>query len=351
MCVIIFKPAGAELPPFSVLSDCWTSNPDGAGLAVSGAKDVYVRKGFMKLKDLQEFYETKELRKRVAQAMIFHFRIGTHGLKDAGNTHPFPVSPNPATLRKLESRYLTAVAHNGVFNLKVTLPDVSDTGQFLANCFLDRKTPEEYWKANPTLRGWSRLVVLRSDNRYTLLGDWHCEADDGCFYSNLSWKRSKYASRWAGRTGQSTIGFTGCGCGYGGDFADQGHGGYEGYYDGDDYYYAPKVTSARAPTSAPSVALTPTQLQEEEDYFKLPRYDKQGVRINPVETSKEETPKPEVHETEEVDKNWLGGDKNLPLLKASEVIGPAATLKAAAEHLTRITVKKHVNDIKFLVKT
>ena len=337
MCVIVFKPAGAEAPSMDVLEDCWSSNPDGAGLAVAEKEHVYVKKGFMKLKDFKNFYATRGLKDRVSQAMMFHFRVGTHGLKDAGNTHPFPVSPNPLILRRIEGRYPTAVAHNGVFQLKVALPEVSDTGQFMANCFMEKKTPEDYWKDNPSIRGWSRLVILRPGGRYKLLGDWHCEADDGCFYSNLSWKRSKYASKWAGNTG------------HGMGFAYQG-----GCYTMDDYEDCYGGYTSKAATEENKEGeLTERQLQEEEDYFSKPRYGKYANKLNhKAETPKAGNDKPEEPAKQEPPRNWLGGDMSLPLKPA----GTAATLAAAdavlkqsGEVLCKITVKPRT-EIRCLLK-
>ena len=189
MCVAVLKPAGAECPPMSVLADCWDANKDGAGVAVSERDSVFIRKGFMKFGDFEDWFYKAKLNSRVGQAIVFHFRIGTSGLKDGGNTHPFPVSLKPKTLRRLSGRFPLAVAHNGVFNNKVTLPDVSDTGQFMADCAAAGGDPLKFWDANRSVTGWSRLVVLKPCNEYALRGDWHCIEGSGCLFSNISWKR------------------------------------------------------------------------------------------------------------------------------------------------------------------
>lgn len=203
MCVIVFKPAGAECPSLDCLESCWDSNPDGAGLAVSEGKKVFLQKGFMSFSKLKEYYTENGFKDRVDQAILFHFRIGTHGKKDAGNTHPFPVSQSPDTLRALTGRHNILVAHNGIFQNKVTLPDVSDTGQFLADCAAAGGDPVDFWNKNKTVTGWSRMAVLKPGGRYTLLGDWHCDKDCGCFFSNGSWKMKKVyvTSSSVGRTG------------------------------------------------------------------------------------------------------------------------------------------------------
>lgn len=334
MCVAIFKPAGTPPPSLETLAECWSANPDGAGIAVSESRAVYVRKGFMKLAELKAFYNEKNLADRVSQAMIFHFRIGTHGLKDAGNTHPFPISNKPEILRRLEGKFPTAVAHNGIFTLKVSLPDVSDTGQYMADCFDAGVTPEAYWKAHPSVKGWSRLVVLRPDNRYRLLGDWHCDTDeDGCFYSNLSWQRSSYMKKYgnggaaAGRTGYDS-GFD-CGTDYQGFCGE--------WEDGD--WIAGKWVK-RQPKD--NKFLTPSQLAEEESYFgkaakpaKEKKDDKvDGDTIIVVVTEPEKPAEtPAASGQSDVLRNWLGGDMNKALS------GKQATLEAAGNVLKRINVK------------
>ena len=189
MCVAILKPAGAECPSMSVLKDCWDANKDGAGVAVSEKDSVFICKGFMKFADFESWFHKAKLGKRVGQAIVFHFRIGTHGCKDGGNTHPFPVSDKPKVLRQLTGRFSMAVAHNGIFSNKVTLPDVSDTGQFLADCAAAGGDPLKFWDDNKNVTGWSRLVVLKPGNAYALRGDWHCVEGSGCLFSNLGWKR------------------------------------------------------------------------------------------------------------------------------------------------------------------
>jgi hypothetical protein len=219
MCVIVVKPAGAACPTLETLKACWESNPDGAGLAMSERGSVFWRKGFMNFDDFAAYYAQEKLPQRVNQALVFHFRIGTHGLKDGGNTHPFPLSGDPATLRQLAGRASVTVAHNGVFRNTVKLPKVSDTGQFIADCVSDHTGEGDpdivaFWNKNKDVVSWSRLAILMPKNVFRLLGSWHCADDSECFFSNASWKFKTYTPpvggyRYAG----------GCG-GYGGDYWD-----------------------------------------------------------------------------------------------------------------------------------
>ena len=208
MCVIVMKPAGAETPSLSVLENCWNSNPDGAGVAISCRGDVRISKGFMTFSALKAFYEAEQLDKRFSQAMVFHFRIGTHGFKDQGNTHPFPVCATPEELRALEGRHPLAAAHNGIMTIKIDADkkQISDTGQFLIDCHnVAGGDPVKHWKDNRSVVGWGKLAVLYPRNRFALLGSWDCatESAPGCFFSNLSWRwrSSSYHEPVAARTG------------------------------------------------------------------------------------------------------------------------------------------------------
>lgn len=194
MCVAVLKPAGADVPSLEILKKCWESNPDGAGLAISEDESVYYRKGFMTFSALEAFYNANNVGDRVSQAIAFHFRVGTHGLKDGGNTHPFPVSEDASVLRALEGRAPVMIAHNGVFSIPISIKDVSDTGQFIANCAkTEAKDPVAYWSEHATVTRNSRMIVIKPGNRFTLLGDWHSsEKANGCFFSNTYWNRTSY---------------------------------------------------------------------------------------------------------------------------------------------------------------
>ena len=192
MCVAIMKPAGVKAPTLEILRACWDANPDGAGVAVSERNAVRVHKGFMTFADFEKFYTESGLENKTGQAMLLHFRIGTHGPKDAGNTHPFPVSADPVVLRSVTGRYPMAIVHNGIFNNDIdkNLAMLSDTGQFLVDCSRAGKHPEAFWNANPKTTGWSRMAVLEPHNVFTLLGEWKVDTEKSgcCYYSNLTWK-------------------------------------------------------------------------------------------------------------------------------------------------------------------
>lgn len=105
MCLLIFKRPEGKLSKQHI-ENAWENNPDGAGIAwANGGDGVYMKKGFMELKHLQEHIDKIE-----GRAAIVHFRWGNVGDKNEKNCHPFQAGGG------------WVVAHNG------TVPDMDPKG-------------------------------------------------------------------------------------------------------------------------------------------------------------------------------------------------------------------------------
>ncbi len=115
MCIIVYKPADIDVDD-NILQNCYNNNPDGAGFLVKlDDGSLKTEKGFFNfdtfLKAIKPFRKNE---------FTLHFRIKTHGLVNADNTHPFWVFENQL-----------AFAHNGVFNkIDCPNPNYSDTWHF-----------------------------------------------------------------------------------------------------------------------------------------------------------------------------------------------------------------------------
>lgn len=222
MCVIMIKPCGVAMPELDVLKKMWAKNPQGAGIAFSNKRNVSIEKGFMTLASLEEYYKRAKLETFDYKLVVFHFRIGTHGLNDAGNTHPFPLSAVHKTLRDPCCTAKEAIFHNGIFRTVTIEAPLSDTGQFIVDAARAGKTAEEHWDANPQVVGWSKLCVVRPRNVYSVRGDWaYSEEAAGCLVSNVGWEQTY----------------------------QQGH-----YWDdawGTDTTYTPRANGAYSPTAKP----------------------------------------------------------------------------------------------------
>lgn len=115
MCLLIFKPAGKRIP-VSHLINAADANPHGAGIACAKNGRLHV----LKSPKWSGEEIAEELYSLVDYPAIVHFRLATHGSKNAVNTHPFLASPT------------VAFAHNGVlYGYGDDKRDVSDTRDFM----------------------------------------------------------------------------------------------------------------------------------------------------------------------------------------------------------------------------
>lgn len=193
MCIIVYKPAGADLPARETLETCFYNNPDGAGFMIKTPKGIRIEKGFF---SFDEFYQTVMKKKNIQKYDVaMHFRITTHGATCAKNCHPFIISKKLKTIRRLRGSYDGAIMHNGILN-SVDVPrnsDVSDTAIYTRDVVAPLKT----LSGGVITQDNNALAVLRAtsqDNRLLLFdragvamtGNWNY--DGGCYYSNNSYQ-------------------------------------------------------------------------------------------------------------------------------------------------------------------
>lgn len=90
------------------IKNCFTSNPNGAGIAWSEGGKNHFQKGFMTIEKFQEFYNHFDILPHVA-----HFRIATSGGVSQELTHPFLISlDSPLPLAGSGAQPL--LFHNGI---------------------------------------------------------------------------------------------------------------------------------------------------------------------------------------------------------------------------------------------
>jgi len=185
VCLAIFKPAG-ELPPLADIETAWRQNPHGAGMAVRGALEVEIYKGFMDLEGYLEFIRD-HIEFFTSHDVVFHLRYSTSSSVVPGMTHPFPISSKNSDLTDLSISTPMAIIHNGVL-FRPIINEYSDTAIFAS------------WisRAAPTLieiervLGPDRLAIVTKD-KVQLLGKW--EERNGLMYSNL-YSVAEYKSDW-----------------------------------------------------------------------------------------------------------------------------------------------------------
>jgi hypothetical protein len=209
MCIAIAKPSNVALPNLDLLKNCFLANPEGAGYAFCSHGSVIIRKGFMTWKDFVKEYEDFNLEQMKQCAMLFHFRIGTHGLKyNPKHTHPFALTDDYTTMEQLYVKTKAAVIHNGMLTDYGTstygkkdpeLREVSDTMEFIKEVLSPLEQLSDWYKNKiieklfvSALGSYNKVAILRSDNTIQMEGAF--VEDKGVFYSNRGFESRVYGS-------------------------------------------------------------------------------------------------------------------------------------------------------------
>ena len=192
MCVIAVYNKGLNLNK-TELENCFTVNPDGAGLMYQEKGRVHIIKGFM---DFTSFWA-------VASALpievdrVFHFRIATSGKISEGICHPFPICNDYKRMKLVDTTIPYAVAHNGVlanYAPKNGLnADRSDTMVFIKEVLdglghgglIENEVVRDLLEEFTT----SRFAIMSARNVY-LIGSFEQSRDSKAIYSNSSYKHS-----------------------------------------------------------------------------------------------------------------------------------------------------------------
>ena len=197
MCVAIHVPAGTKTPSLETLQRCWTSNPDGAGIAWRTPGEKYcirIEKGFMTWLEFENYWKKMDF-ENFKEDMLIHFRIATHGGVCAGNTHPFPLIDDVKWLQSTSLKCNTALIHNGVLDCTPEDKRISDSMELCRliarNAFV-AQIDKVFNLLEPFTYG-SKLCALTSSGVYRT-GTWY--EHEGVFYSNEYWMpgKSRYYS-------------------------------------------------------------------------------------------------------------------------------------------------------------
>lgn len=187
MCVICVTDPGKTLTD-NEIENCWRENPDGAGFAFINSDNKFeVFKSMEKDEFANKLSDALEHNKDDSPFLI-HFRIGTHGTKELENVHPFKVN------RK------TLFAHNGILSNAVSLIDKesndSDTVAF--NKEILSKLPTNFLRNRGSahliknfIGNSNKLAFLNDERRVVVFNSHLGEEDDGRWFSNSSYKRSR----------------------------------------------------------------------------------------------------------------------------------------------------------------
>lgn len=186
MCIIVHRPAGAEIPREN-LDECIRINKDGWGMMyLSGDRIVTTRS-----LDMSEFHsQYGQIPKGVPLGI--HFRIKTHGLIDHANLHPYKILDYD---EDGEDMYLM---HNGTIDIAQTDKNMSDTWHLslLLKKMLKGGNSEEILNSEDftwlmsKLSSHSKFMILSSKTKMYHFFNQKGFVEDfgGCSFSNHSYK-------------------------------------------------------------------------------------------------------------------------------------------------------------------
>ena len=178
MCVIITKSKNQNKPSKEFLEKAWKTNPDGAGYMIANGNNVIISKGYMSFKS---FYKAVSKLPN-DKAIVYHFRIATHGARNEKGTHPFPITSNDKLLQKQFMKTDLGVAHNGIIQLcgnytKDKNPhNLSDTQLFIRD-YLSHIKKIDNWYMNSNIQKMikelikSKMTVLDKQGNIIYIGD------------------------------------------------------------------------------------------------------------------------------------------------------------------------------------
>ena len=192
MCIIASVPAGAQVTE-DQLSEMWTRNPDGGGIAYFVNGEIKVEKDMKRESFIDTVLETQK--KYGNRDILVHMRIATHGAVCIDNTHPFEVNKN------------TVMAHNGILPEAFIPPaksELSDT-RFFIDYFMKyipvQKLDDPYFQDmvdEMINQGYgNKLVFLTSaKTKYDtyIIGEHLGVWDGGVWFSNSSYESRKFVT-------------------------------------------------------------------------------------------------------------------------------------------------------------
>ena len=177
MCIAILNTKKAGRLPKSQIKNSWDNNDMGAGLLWNEKNKLNVFKTYEYDEYISKYNELRD--NANVGNIVLHFRIATSGYKGEHNLHPF------LTNDKL------GFVHNGVIK-GLGNKQFSDTYEFndmlkkfkhnFLGCEMSKYFISEYI-------GYSKLIFLDIDDKYTIINEELGKWTDGNWYSNDSYKQ------------------------------------------------------------------------------------------------------------------------------------------------------------------
>lgn len=192
MCIAILKTKNGTITD-EELRNSFENNSDGAGIAYTHNNELRIVKGIF---DVETFIQTvRQAEKLADNNMLIHCRIGTSGLNDKENTHPFVINNN------------ICLIHNGI--LSITVPKgskINDTQIFINKYMKGIKNNtimknQTFHNILEELIGKSnKFVILNNKGEFKIINEEAGSWENGCWFSNNGHKttRVRYVSTYKG---------------------------------------------------------------------------------------------------------------------------------------------------------
>ena len=196
MCIIIVKPPAGIITRRS-LKAAFEHNSDGAGYMVNIPEErrILVHKGFF---GFRKYYKAiRSIEEQYPHStIVLHMRIGTSGLKDAANCHPFALRGGGGFCH---NGILTGLGNNSRSDSKIFVEDILN------------KLPLQFWmhdEIRECLEGYataetSKFVILEASGAVHIFNEAAGHWRAGCWYSNTSYTITTYTWETLGGLRQS----------------------------------------------------------------------------------------------------------------------------------------------------
>jgi predicted glutamine amidotransferase len=182
MCIAIVNKN--SMLPASVFQHSFENNPDGCGMAYIDGKKMVVEKELSSWQSMYQKYV--EARQSTSKPILLHFRIGTSGIKDERNIHPFLINNN------------LSLIHNGMISYNSIDEDFSDTWHF-TELLKSLKNPNNLLNSNSlefqmlsAFTKGSKIALLHTNGNFSILNEDAGKWVDDTWYSNETYKECSY---------------------------------------------------------------------------------------------------------------------------------------------------------------
>lgn len=182
MCIAIVNKH--SLLTEDIFKNSFDNNPDGAGMAFINKGKISVIKEMKSYLNLYNKYV--KVRQNNELPILIHFRIGTSGIKDKRNVHPFMINKDMCLI------------HNGMIDYQIINKDYSDTWHF-TQLLKSLKSPERLLNTSSIENAMfeafttgSKVAFLHSSGQFSILNEESGMWVGDTWFSNDTYKECDY---------------------------------------------------------------------------------------------------------------------------------------------------------------